>query len=153
MDRRDFVVTLLTGASLSIIGFASGIKPPGVTTLASAKEGYLTLTNPDNPTPMEKKHVPLIDAPSSARAGQWIDVRILVGFRSNHPSKKGHWIRWIQLISDGKEVAKSLYPEGGVCSSSAAFKIRLVKNSRLQAVANCNLHGTWISEAVFVTVS
>lgn len=143
MNRRDFI----KGALLTTGVFATGRS--GV--FAQEKKGeLLRLKNWKNPTPLEQKHVPGIQAPAKVTANKWFDVKVDVGFMQEHPSTHEHWITMIKLLVDGKEVARTDYRTGGVFPSSASFTIELEKTAKIEAVENCNLHGTWISEAVTV---
>ncbi|MBF0536832.1 MAG: hypothetical protein HQL03_01110 [Nitrospirae bacterium] len=145
MQRRDF----LKGAVAAGVVLTSG------KLLADEGKGepLLRLKRKDRPSVSEQLHVPIVDAPDKAKAGQWIDVNVKVGFMKEHPSTSEHWITFVSLLADGKEIAKAEYPVGGIVSSSATFKIKLDKSVKLEAIENCNLHGTWISEAVKVEVS
>ena len=69
-----------------------------------------------------------------------------------HPSTPEHWITSIKLLADGDPIANVAYPVGGVSASSATFRIKVEGNTRLQAIENCNLHGTWIGDPVTVSV-
>ena len=153
MERRDF---LKNTAAVGIALAASG----GGTVFAGSKKKergkdkeYQRLQNRDNPTVLEQKHVPAIEVPSSVKAGEWFDVKVKVGFQAEHPSVPEHWITMIKLNADGEKLAKVSYPEGGVTAPVAMFSIKLEKTAKLEAVEHCNLHGTWISEPVTVTVS
>ncbi|MCG6553385.1 MAG: class II SORL domain-containing protein [Candidatus Magnetominusculus sp. LBB02] len=144
MNRREFI----TGAAAAGVVLASGKVYAG-----EDKSEPMRLNSKDNPTELEQKHVPLIEAPDKAKAGQWIDVKVKVGFMKDHPSTPEHWITYVKLLADDKEIAKAEYPVGGIVSSSAVFKIKLDKTVKLEVVEHCNLHGTWISESVKVDVS
>jgi len=111
------------------------------------------LTNRDNPSVLEQKHVPAIAVPSAVQSGAWFDVRINVGFMQEHPSTPEHWITKIKLLINGSEAAESDFEKGGVTASHAIFSIKLDKTARLEAVEHCNIHGTWISDPVNITVT
>jgi len=44
-----------------------------------------------------EKHVPVIDCPASAAAGEPFEVRVAVGKEIAHPNTTEHHIRWITL--------------------------------------------------------
>ena len=44
-----------------------------------------------------EKHVPMIDAPESAKAGDWIEISVAVGKEIPHPNTTEHHICWIAL--------------------------------------------------------
>jgi len=110
------------------------------------------LSNKDNPTELEQKHVPALEAPGSVKTGEWFDVKVNVGFMKEHPSTPRHWINMIKVLVDGKEVGESRFRTGGVTGPVALLRVKLDRTSNLEAIENCNLHGTWISEPVIVKV-
>lgn len=148
MNRRTFIqMTLLSAAALSAGKVHAGEKGMG-------GEAQLNrITSRDNPSVLEQKHVPGIEAPRTVQSGSWFDVRINVGFMQEHPSTPEHWITSIRLLIDGSEAAESTFKKGGIASSHAVFTVKLDKGARLEAVEHCNLHGTWISEAVDIKVA
>lgn len=80
-------------------------------------------------------------------------MKVKVGFMKEHPSTSGHWITMIKLLVNGKEIARADFKEGGISAATATFRVKLHTSSTLEAVEHCNLHDTWISEAVKITVS
>jgi len=114
-----------------------------------------TLVNKKSPSNLEKKHVPLVEAPKTVKKGRWFDVNVKVGFMLEHPSIPEHWIDRIELHVGGKKVSEVVNLAGGITSSNACFEIRLNKpgDTKLEAVADCNLHGTWLSEPVHIKVT
>ncbi|OAG27130.1 desulfoferrodoxin family protein [Thermodesulfatator autotrophicus] len=145
MERREFLKATLGGvALLSVLS--------QIDTVQAKEEKLLRLKNRENPSMLEKKHVPAIVAPKQVKAGKWFEVEVKVGYMVTHPSKPNHWITKICLLCDGKKIAETVYPVGGVASSSAKFVIRLEKSATLEAIENCNLHGTWIGDPVKVEV-
>lgn len=148
MNRREFIKgSLVTAAVIS-----SGTADAGQYTQA-ASQRIMKLANRANPSVLEQKHVPAIEAPKSVSSGAWFVVTVRVGFLQEHPSTKGHWITMIKLLVNNSEAAVSRFNAGGVSSSSATFRIRLDRTSTLEAVEHCNLHGTWISDPVPVSVA
>lgn len=145
MKRREFILGTVAAGALAAARYTSaggyGDKPDS---------SLLRLKNRQNPSVLEQKHVPGIDVPGSVSPGKWFDVKVSVGFMMEHPSTPDHWITKITLLADGREVAAVDFPKGGPASPIALFKIRIENDARLEAVENCNLHGTWISEPVTV---
>ncbi len=145
MKRRDFIKRGVLTAAV----FAAGRSP----VFAQSGHGkFMRLENRGNPTSLEQKHVPGIEAPAKVSAGKWFDLKVRVGFMKDHPSTPGHWITMIKLLVDGKEAAVHNFKTGGVSASAASFTIRLQKTSTIEAVENCNLHGTWISDPVKIEI-
>ena len=147
MKRREF----LKGSLLATLVLVSG------KTLLSTKEAFgekllLRLTNRENPSVLEQKHVPAIETSKKVKAGDRFDVKVTVGFMKEHPSVPNHWISSIKLLIDGKEIAGTDFPVGGTAAPRATFKIKLDKTSKIEAVEHCNLHGTWISDPLTIEV-
>jgi superoxide reductase len=147
MNRRNF----LMGAVLTTAALTSR------KTLAGEYEHKTTkdinkLSNRENPSVMEQKHVPALEIPDNVQPGTWFDVKVRVGFAKEHPSTLEHWITMIQLLIDGKEIAKTQFKRGGVSAPAAAFRVKLDKPSVVEAIEHCNLHGTWGSDPVTVKI-
>jgi superoxide reductase len=147
MKRREF----LKGSLLATLVLVPG------KTLLSTKEAFgekllLRLTNRENPSVLEQKHVPAIETSGKVKAGDWFDVKVTVGFMKEHPSVPNHWISSIKLLIDGKEIAGTDFPVGGTAAPRATFKIKLDKTSKIEAAEHCNLHGTWISDPLTIEV-
>ncbi len=147
MNRRDILKATMLTAGIIFSGRAFS-----ATEKQQVEQKINRLINRETPSMMEKKHVPALDAPASVKSGEWFNVKVNVGYEIEHPSKPGHWITEIKLIVDGVEIAKARYNRGGVSASEALFRVRLNKNSRLEAIEHCNLHGTWISGPLDVNV-
>ncbi len=152
MERRRLIKAGAAGAALLLTQGVAGADSYNKTL---AKRKINTLTNKKNPSVLEKKHVPLVEAPKSVKKGQWFKVRVKVGFMIEHPSKPDHWIDRIELQMNGKRVSEMVNVVGGITSPNAYFEIRLNRSGdvKLEAVANCNLHGTWLSEPIHIRVA
>ncbi len=142
MERRKFVKGLAVGT----IALMANID------IARAQKGLHRLINKKSPSILEKKHVPLIVAPNEVKKGQWFNVEVRVGFQIEHPSTPGHWIEEITLLVNGKKVTEIENETGGLTSPNGHFNIRLNESATLEAIADCNLHGKWISEPVKIKV-
>jgi len=151
MERRQFVQAGVAGAALLL---APKVVRADSYNKTLAKGKINTLTNKNSPSVLEKKHVPLVQAPKAVEKGQWFKVMVKVGFMIEHPSNPDHWIDRIELQVNGKRVSEMVNVAGGITSPNACFEIRLngSGDAKLEAVANCNLHGTWLSEPVYVKV-
>jgi superoxide reductase len=149
MKRREFIKGAVLGAALLSSGKALGYD--GVESTGGG--GLLKLSDRDNPSPMEQGHVPAIEAPGQVKSGEWFDAKVKVGFMKEHPSLPEHWITFIKLMANGDEIVKAEYDVGGISASYATFKIKIEEETRFQAIAHCNLHGTWLSDPITVAVS
>ncbi len=110
------------------------------------------LADPAHPTVLEQKHVPFVKAPSKVVRGKWFNVKVKVGFKLPHPSTAGHWIKDIKLLVNGKDLVELDNEVGGITSPDGYFTIRLYGPADLAAIATCNLHGSWISNPVRISV-
>jgi len=101
--------------------------------------------DPDNMTSLEKKHLPVIEAPDKAGAGEAIQVLVEVGRLLGHPNEIGHHIEFIDLYEDDVYLARVDFTAAKV-NPKATFEVMLKKNGRLRAFSSCNLHGVWEGE-------
>lgn len=99
-----------------------------------------------------EKHVPVIEAPASAQAGEVFEVKYFVGKEIAHPNTLEHHISWIKLFfvpEGGKpvELADSHFSAHGELDSfdepCSLAKIKLQKSGKLVALSYCNIHGLW----------
>ena len=104
--------------------------------------GVNTPEDINNPTDMEKKHTPIIDAPDSASIGQPITVAVEVGKLLKHPNEPAHHIEWIDLYEDKLYLARTDFT-GGKVNPKITFEVCLKTSGNLRAFARCNLHGVW----------
>jgi superoxide reductase len=100
-----------------------------------------------NMTDLEKKHHPVITAPSSVKSGQPFEVVIEVGKYMTHPNEPGHFIEFIELYADDTYLARMDFTAK---TSMPVMKVSLALDhihEKLRAFAHCNLHGTWQGDA------
>lgn len=103
----------------------------------------------DKLTDLEKKHLPVIEAPDSVKAGEPFEVTVHVGKLLAHPNEPGHHIESIELYKGHVFLAR-VDLAGGLAEPKATFTVMLEsdvddQNSGLRAFEKCNLHGTWES--------
>ena len=103
-----------------------------------------------------EKHVPAIVAPAEAKAGESIEVEVVVGREIPHPNTLEHHIAWIALhfVPEGSPVSIELgrmdfsaHGPNAAAESIAKFRVSVAKPGALYATAYCNLHGLWSSSA------
>lgn len=97
---------------------------------------------------LEKKHLPVIEAPDSVKADETFEVNIHVGGIDgvDHPNEPGHFIEWIELYSGDTFLGKQLL-SGGASYPVATFNVKLSHaHGPLKAWEKCNLHGLWEAE-------
>ena len=110
-----------------------------------------------------EKHVPVVEAPETVKAGEAFAVTLSVGKEIPHPNTTEHHIKWIQLLfkpEGGKfayEVAKVRFEVHGESTEGpnqgpahaepcATVKVKLSKPGTFLALSYCNIHGFWESE-------
>ncbi len=109
-----------------------------------------------------EKHVPVIDAPARAKAGEAFNMTVSVGKEIPHPNTTEHFIQWITLYyksDDGKFVHELGHVDFSAHGASvdgankgpaytepfATFRIKLEKPGTITALSYCNIHGLWES--------
>ena len=107
-----------------------------------------------------EKHVPVIEAPASAKAGEKVVITASVGKEIAHPNTTEHHIRWIKLYfkpDAGKfayEIASFEFAAHGESTEGAnkgpvysepcvTAAAKFSASGTLLAVAYCNIHGLW----------
>ncbi len=110
-----------------------------------------------------EKHVPVIEAPETVKAGEFFNVSVVVGKEIAHPNTTEHHIAWIALhfIPDGAKVSYEIgrfefsahgqsvagpnlgpiHTDGCVVS-----RIKLAASGTICATSYCNIHGLWESD-------
>lgn len=100
-----------------------------------------------------EKHVPVIHASEKVKAGDNVEVEVLIGEEIGHPNELEHHIKWINLYFHGEgdkfpvELANfefRAHGELGVVTDyygKARFKAE--KSGTIHATSYCNIHGLW----------
>lgn len=100
-----------------------------------------------------EKHVPTIMAPETAKAGEEVEVKVVIGEEEAHPNNFEHHIAWIKVYFKPEgakfpiEVATkdfAAHGEGDVYTDPslvAVFKTN--KSGTILASSYCNIHGLW----------
>lgn len=117
--------------------------------MSSEKEFSLTELNKPKDwkelTDMAKKHLPIIEAPTKAKAKEPFTVKVKVGGIDGveHPNTLGHWVNWLELYA-GERLVSRVEFEPEMCNGYAVnLNITLADTATLRARAFCNLHGVW----------
>jgi len=104
-----------------------------------------------------EKHVPVIHAPESVKAGEPFDLKVSIGDAIAHPNTWEHHIAWFKVYfaADGAKFPVELagfqfsaHGEGaGLCEPVGQTRVKLQKSGKIYAVSYCNIHGLWVSSA------
>ena len=107
-----------------------------------------------------EKHVPVIEAPDEATAGEHFDLKVLIGKEIGHPNTTAHHIRWI-AVSFQPEGAKFPFEIGRVefmahgasvdgpdtsgvyTHHQAVLTFKTDRPGTIFASSYCNIHGLW----------
>jgi superoxide reductase len=148
VERRNFIKGTTAISMIAAVSSTISLLP------ALADDDFVQrIDNKNAPTTMEQKHIPLIDAPKSVKRGEWFDVKVKVGYMTEHPSTPNHWIEEIKLIVNNMKMVEVEYEVGGFSAPCATFKIKLEDKAQIVALAKCNLHGKWASEPSIIKIS
>jgi len=103
--------------------------------------------DPANMTDLEKKHVPVIEAPDSVTAGEPFEVTVHVGKLLKHPNEPGHHIESVDLYKGYVLLARAALA-GATTEPKVTFTVMLepdvaAGDGVLRAFEKCNLHGVW----------
>lgn len=100
-----------------------------------------------------EKHVPVIHADEKVKAGDFVNVEVLIGEEIGHPNELEHHIKWIHIYfhPEGEkfpvEVANHEFRAHGelgvVTDYYAKAKFKAEKSGTLYATSYCNIHGLW----------
>lgn len=108
-----------------------------------------------------EKHVPAIIAPTDAKAGETVQIKVCVGEEIAHPNTLEHHISWIKLFYAPEsgpivELASNEFSANGEldCFTEPCVLVsaKLPKSGKLVAVSYCNIHGLW-ENSVDITVA
>ena len=89
---------------------------------------HMQKVEPNSVDAVVEKHVPTYEK---------VEDEIVV--RVNHVMEKEHYIEWICLVKENKEIMIKLYPE-----QNAELRFPYIKDSTIYSY--CNKHGLWKSE-------
>ena len=108
----------------------------------------------------KEKHVPAIDAPDSAKKGEFFKIALTVGKEIAHPNTTAHHIRWIAVyfLADGEkfpyQIGKFEFTSHGESAQGADTStiythpevvcvMKAEKAGTILASSYCNIHGLW----------
>ena len=111
------------------------------------KDLFVGVNRPDDPenlSDLEKKHLPVIDAPETVRKGQSFDVTVEVGKLLAHPSDPEHFIEFIDLYADDSFLARLDLTAVTTCPKATLCLSLPHEAEELRAYERCNIHGVWV---------
>ncbi len=97
-------------------------------------------------TDLEKKHVPVIEAPEKVLKDSPFEVKVETGKLVAHPNEPAHFIEWVELYCGDTFLGRVHY-SSGVSYPTAVFKVKLSHaHGPLKVWSKCNIHGLWEAE-------
>jgi superoxide reductase len=108
----------------------------------------------------KEKHVPVIDAPSRAKKGEFFDIAVSIGKEVSHPNTTAHHIKWITVYFQPSgekypyEIGRMEFSSHGASvngpDSSSVYthhggtlRFKTDKPGTIYATSYCNIHGLW----------
>lgn len=126
------------------MGFAGLAIAPGVLRGQPPPGGPLDGREPRDPnelTPEERAHVPVLVMPRAVRAGRPFDLVVQVGVEP-HPMEESHRVEWVE-VSAGEERVFAASLGEAVAFPVVRVPLRLSRPTMLTVRASCNRHGVW----------
>lgn len=100
-----------------------------------------------------EKHVPVINAPATAKKGELIEINVNIGEEISHPNTFDHYISWIKVYfqPEGKnfpvEIATYDFAAHGeydvYTEPYGSLKFKAENSGTILAASYCNIHGLW----------
>ena len=103
---------------------------------------------------MDKKHTPIIEAPSKVKANEPFTVKVKVGGIDGveHPNSLSHWINWVALYAGERWIFRAAFAPELTDKYVVTFNVTLSESTTLRAQTFCNLHGVWEGKPKEITV-
>ena len=96
----------------------------------------------DELSDLEKKHLPVIQAPDDLKPREPFEVVVEVGKLLKHPNEPAHFIQWVELYSGDTFLGRQEFTPG-ITEPIAKFTVKLEHLHTLRAIERCNIHGLW----------
>lgn len=107
-----------------------------------------------------EKHVPVIDAPSKVKKGEFFNITVTVGKEITHPNTTEHHIPWIEVYFLPQEekfpyhIGKGEFNAHGESTQGpntgavythpeVVLRFKTEKPGTIYASSYCNIHGLW----------
>ncbi len=100
-----------------------------------------------------EKHVPVIHAPESVKADEYVELKVLIGEEIAHPNTLEHYIGWIKVyfVAEGSKFPVeigtydfSAHGENQLYTDAyVVTRFKTEKSGTIFATSYCNIHGIW----------
>ena len=114
-----------------------------VATMRNLFSGVNWIVDPHNPTDLEKKHTPVIEAPSTVKRGECFSVSVEVGQMMPHPNERAHFIEFVDVYADDLFLARLDLTAVNTCPQATLYLSLSGPAKELRSYARCNIHGVW----------
>ena len=103
---------------------------------------------------MAKKHVPIIEAPNTAKANEPFALKIKIGGIDGieHPNTLSHWINWVVLYAGERLVSRIEFGSELSDKYVVTVNVTLNESATVKAQGFCNLHGVWEGKTKKISV-
>ena len=92
---------------------------------------------------LEKRHVPVLTAPSAAKESECFCVEVQAGKLLAHPNQRGHYVGFVELHADDMHLERADFTPVTTCPKARlCVQLDHVHVGR-RAFASCNLYGVW----------
>ena len=102
--------------------------------------GVNTVKDTEQASDLEKKHLPIITAPSRVKKGECFEVMVEVGKLVKHPNEPGHFIQFVKLYAGDTYLARMDVTAETTCPVMKACLALDHSHGKLRAFERCNLH-------------
>jgi len=97
-----------------------------------------------NLTDLEKKHLPVLEAPETVAPGEYFELIVEVGKLLAHPNEYNHFIQFLDVYADRTYLARVDFTAVSACAKATLRLALEAPAEELRAYAHCNMHGTWV---------
>jgi len=97
-----------------------------------------------NLTDLEKKHLPVLEAPETVAPGECFELLVEVGKLLAHPNEQNHFIQFLDVYADRTYLARVDFTAVSACAKVTLRLALEAPAEELRAYAHCNMHGTWV---------
>ncbi len=98
-----------------------------------------------NLSDLEKKHLPVVDAPDQIKVGECFQVDVEVGRLLAHPNEHKHFIQFIDLYADDTFLGRVDFTAVKMCPKVTLCAALEGPAEELRVYEHCNMHGTWLA--------
>jgi superoxide reductase len=107
-------------------------------------EGVNRPSDLENLSDLEKKHLPVIEAPDRVKLREFFQITVEVGKLLEHPNEKAHFIEFLDVYADDTFLARVDLTAVTTCPRATLCVALAHPADELRVYERCNLHGVWV---------